>query len=183
MYSCACQGFEQWHVGLAGNCKGPTDGSVQIVTLFKWTRKRRHRKFLSSSYHQIIIPSYHHLRRKTVSQFWSKSQRTNRKSSLNPFTKEQRDLIFWGNGVIFRGESANNAQKFIASPKQNDFWFDPHFLLRKFHQANFLGVEKSNVGNRLKRVLAKFRADRSHPRGVNGRSKFRDIFEISRIGR
>ena len=36
-----------------------------------------------------------------------------------------------------------------------------------------LGIETSNVGNRLKRVLAKFRADRSHPRGVNGRSKFR----------
>ena len=34
-------------------------------------------------------------------------------------------------------------------------------------------VEKSNVGNRLKRVLAKFHADRSHPRGVNGRSKKR----------
>ena len=35
-----------------------------------------------------------------------------------------------------------------------------------------LGVEKSNVRNRLKRVLAKFRANRSHPRGVNGCSKF-----------
>ena len=33
-------------------------------------------------------------------------------------------------------------------------------------------VEKLNVGNRLKRVVAKLRADRSHPRGVNGRSKF-----------
>ena len=33
-------------------------------------------------------------------------------------------------------------------------------------------VEKWNVGDRLKRVLAKFRADRSQVWGVNGRSKF-----------
>ena len=36
----------------------------------------------------------------------------------------------------------------------------------------YWGVEKSNVRNRLNCVLAKFRADRSHPRGVNGRSIF-----------
>ena len=32
--------------------------------------------------------------------------------------------------------------------------------------------EKWNVGDRLKRVFPKFEAERSHPRGVNGRSKF-----------
>ena len=41
----------------------------------------------------------------------------------------------------------------------------------KISPKSFLGVEKWNVGDRLKRVLAKFEADRSHPRGVNGRSK------------
>ena len=35
-----------------------------------------------------------------------------------------------------------------------------------------LGNEKSKVANRLKRVFPKFRADLSHPRGVNGRLKF-----------
>ena len=39
------------------------------------------------------------------------------------------------------------------------------------HRATIAGVEKLNMGNRLKRVLAKFEAIRSHPRGVNGRSK------------
>ena len=34
------------------------------------------------------------------------------------------------------------------------------------------GVEKSQVANPPKRILPKFRADRSHVRGVNGRSKF-----------
>ena len=33
-------------------------------------------------------------------------------------------------------------------------------------------VKKSNVGDYPKRVLAKFQANQSHPRGVNGRSKF-----------
>ena len=32
-------------------------------------------------------------------------------------------------------------------------------------------VERPNVGDRLKRVLAKFQVNRSHPRGVDGRSK------------
>ena len=36
---------------------------------------------------------------------------------------------------------------------------------------NLFGVEQWNVGNPLKRVLAKFRANRSHVRGANGRSK------------
>ena len=37
-------------------------------------------------------------------------------------------------------------------------------------------VEKANVGDHLKRIFPKFEAERSHPRGVNGRSKFR-IFQ------
>ena len=44
------------------------------------------------------------------------------------------------------------------------------FKVRKNFDKIF--IEKWNVGDRLKRVLAKFRADRSQVRGVNGRSKF-----------
>ena len=36
----------------------------------------------------------------------------------------------------------------------------------------FFDVEQSNVEDRLKRVLAKFEANWSYPRGANGRSKF-----------
>ena len=39
-------------------------------------------------------------------------------------------------------------------------------------QFDLFGVKKWNVGNRLKRVLTKFRADRSNLRGVNGCLKF-----------
>ena len=48
-----------------------------------------------------------------------------------------------------------------------------NFSGKNFCRKNFFGVEKSNVGDHLKRVFPKFEADRSHPRGVNGRSKFR----------
>ena len=92
-------------------------------------------------------------------------------------------MIFWGNGVIFRGESAVYAQKFVAPPKRAIFDLMLHFWSENFIKNLLLAVEKSNVGNRLKRVLAKFRANRSHPRGLNGRSKFRKILEISGIGR
>ena len=59
----------------------------------------------------------------------------------------------------------------MAPPKRVILDFMLTFFSENFIKT-FLGVEKSNVGNRLKRVLAKFRADRSHPRGVNGRSNF-----------
>ena len=58
-----------------------------------------------------------------------------------------------------------------------DFGFDADFLLLEFRPKNFLGVENWNVANRLKRVFPKFRADRNHVRGVNGRLNFRKIVE------
>ena len=55
---------------------------------------------------------------------------------------------------------------FDAENKIGNFFFGVDF---------FFGVEKSKVANRLKRVFPKFEAKRSHPRGVNGRSKFRGV--------
>ena len=46
------------------------------------------------------------------------------------------------------------------------------FSAKNVCRTNFLGVEKRNVGDHLKRVFPKFEADRSHPRGVNGGSNF-----------
>ena len=93
-----------------------------------------------------------------------------------PFTKSCRELKLSSSGVIFRDGAANNAQKFIAPPKQLVLDLTLHLhgdvLLRKFHPNFFVGVKKWNVGDRLKRVLAKFEAKRSHPWGVNGCSKF-----------
>ena len=97
-----------------------------------------------SSYYQIIMSSYHHSRRKTVSQFWAKSQRKNRKSFLTPFTKQRRDLKFGGNGVIFRGESASNAQKFVARPKRAIFDLMLTFCSENFMKKN-LGASKNEM--------------------------------------
>ena len=112
----------------------------------------------------------------TVSRFWPKSQEKNENRPFYPYAKSCRELKLSSSGVIFRDGAANNAQKFIAPPKQLvlDLTLDLHgdFLLRKFHPKFFVGVKKWNVGDRLKRVLAKFEANRSYPRGVNGRSKF-----------
>ena len=45
-------------------------------------------------------------------------------------------------------------------------------VLQKLDFLYVFGVEKWNVGDRLKLVFPKFQAEWSHPRGVNSRSKF-----------
>ena len=46
------------------------------------------------------------------------------------------------------------------------------FYSENFIPKKYFCIEKSNVGNHLKRVLPKFQAERSYFWGVNGRSKF-----------
>ena len=55
-------------------------------------------------------------------------------------------------------------ENYAKSAKNN--FVDPNFSSKKF-----FGVGKSNVGNSLKRVFTKFRADPSSVRDVNGRPK------------
>ena len=141
-----------------------------------------------SSYDNINASSSHHktimfwLGPPTVSRFWPKSQDKNENRPLYPSAKSCRELKLSSSGVIFQDGAANNAQKFIAPPNQRvlDLTLHLHedFLLRKFQPNFFVGVKKWNVGDRLKRVLAKFEANRSYPRGANGRSKFEIFFEF-----
>ena len=137
-----------------------------------------------SSYHHTIISSYHHIMVASCQHIIiSSSSKKNCKSVLGQKSTKKSKIVFeplhqgterldllgkWGH---FSWRICCLRSKIRSSSKTSDFWFDASFLVRKFHQKKFWGVEKSNVGNRLKRVLAKFRADRSHPRGVNGRSK------------
>ena len=55
-----------------------------------------------------------------------------------------------------------------AVARQNSHQIDekPNFRSNKIAGKKCFGVEKRNVRNRLKRVLAKFRADPSHVRAV-----------------
>ena len=51
-------------------------------------------------------------------------------------------------------------------------WWKVDFQNRTFSAIVVFGLEGSKVANLLKRPLLEFRADQSHMRGVNGRSKF-----------
>ena len=96
-----------------------------------------------------------------------------------PSAKSRIELIIKTSGVICRGASAYHVQKTIAPPKRNflETKNQPETFLNQTNRRKvFLGVEKLNVGNRLKRVFPKFHAERSHLRGVNGRSKFATFF-------
>ena len=128
-------------------------------------------------------------KRKGLKSFLAESREQNRNYLFYPSAKSRRELNIKTLGVTFRGASAYYVQKSIAPQKQavcrfsdeNFFW--PKFSSKKFAQI-FFGVEKWNVGNRLKRVFPKFEAERSHPRGVNGRSKFyKNSAEIFRFRR
>ena len=162
-----------------------------IVSSYGHMRISSYHRIIISSYDHIIIWSYHHTtvssyrhpQRKSVSWFWPKAQQKNQKSSLNPITKERNDLKFGGSGVIFRGDSASNTQKFVAPPKGAIFDFMLTFCYENFILKKKMGIEKSSVGNCLKRVLAKFESDRSHVWGVNVRSKFARKIEICEIHR
>ena len=56
-------------------------------------------------------------------------------------------------------KSIENGEKPIKNPKK----------IRKIFRTNFFVAKKSKVANLPKRVLPKFRADRSHVRRVRGR--------------
>ena len=95
-----------------------------------------------------------------------------------PSAKSRIELIIKTSGVICRGASAHHVQKTIAPPKRHflEKKINPKCFWKKNRRKVFWGVEKLNVGNRLKRVFPKFHAERSHLRGVNGRSKFAIFF-------
>ena len=130
-----------------------------------------------SSYHDIIISSYHHVihRAKTVNPFWSKIKEKNFNRPSTPSPRNVETWTFGEMGSFFE-------ENLLVTLKKSQLFQNEEIMLKilprtpkifeKILSKKISDVEKWNVGNRLKRVLAKFEADRSHPRGVNGRSKF-----------
>ena len=119
-------------------------------------------------------------KRKGLKSVWPKVGGKNWNYLFYPSAKSRRELKIKTLGVTFRGASAYYVQKSIAPQKQAVCRFSDEKIFwrkfyRKFSPIFFFDVEKWNVGNRLKRVFPKFEAERSHPRGVNGRSKFYKI--------
>ena len=72
----------------------------------------------------------------------------------------------------FDVEADFDAKKSLAPPKSAE----NHEKTKKNREKNFrnikIGVKKSKVANRPKRVFPKFRGDPSEVRGANGRSTF-----------
>ena len=103
-------------------------------------------------------------------------RRTNRCPELT--SKGHTDLRSCVSEAKFVKESDFDVKTRLAPPKStenNEKRLSDTEKIRRFcffASTNVFGVENSKVANRLKRVLTKFEADRSHVRGVNGRSKF-----------
>ena len=64
------------------------------------------------------------------SHFWPKSQGKNRNWAFYPSAKSPTDLKTISSGVIFRGRSATNAQKFVAPPKRLVFDLTPEIFTK-----------------------------------------------------
>ena len=66
----------------------------------------------------------------------------------------------------FDEEADFEVRSAVRPPKQRQIGEKQNFRSEMFADFFFSGVEKRNVRNRLKRVLAKFRGDPSHVRAV-----------------
>ena len=132
-----------------------------------------HHDIIISSYRHITISYHHHVLAGSSTHWMSflvKVQGKIRNRPFYPSSKSRIELKFGSSGVIFRDGSASDAQNFIALPKHALCFFVLCFQ-QKSKKILVFDVETWNVGKHLKRVLAKFQANPSHPRGVNGRSK------------
>ena len=88
------------------------------------------------------------------------------------------DLRKGVSGAKFDGQADFKIRLALAPPKPGQNSKKLKFRSENFAKRILGGVEKWNVGDRLKRVLAKFEANRSYVWGVNGRSKFRKKSEM-----
>ena len=77
-------------------------------------------------------------------------------------SKRHIDLKICVPGAKFTKESDFDVKKGLAPPKSTENDEKRGSEPQKFSPVLFFRVEKSKVANRLKRVLPKFRADRSH---------------------
>ena len=73
----------------------------------------------------------------------------------------------------FDAEADFDVRSAVAPQKPDQIDEKPFSRSKTFSEKNISGAEKSNVANRLKRVLTNFGVDSGLVWGVNGRSKFR----------
>ena len=88
------------------------------------------------------------------------------------------EVIIGASKAKFCRESFGEVRFCVAPQKPGKNWEKLVFETSKNVEQQIFGVEKSNVGNRLKRVFPNFQAEWSEVRGVNDRSKFSKKIEI-----
>ena len=81
------------------------------------------------------------------------------------FGFQDQNMKCWGSSETRFGQVSGQSELSLVGKR-------PFENFKKFKKIDFSTAEKWNVGDRPKRVLAKFEADRSRVRGVNGGSKF-----------
>ena len=87
-------------------------------------------------------------------------------------SKNFADFFFRRQKMKCRGSSETHFPKVWGRTEPSLGGKRPFKILQKLYLFYVFGVEKWNVGDRLKRVSPKFEAERSHPWGINGHSKF-----------
>ena len=136
----------------------------------------------SVPYHSLIIPYHHivpsqccriiHHTAKNCKSVLAEKSTKKRKSPFLPLRQESYRVEIGFIGGSFSRRTCQERSKKRCSSKTAISWFDAENFWQKICWKFFWGVEKWNIGDRLKRVFPKFEAERSRPRGVNGCSKF-----------
>ena len=122
-----------------------------------------------------------HYNTKWLKSFSVPRQGQKHKSSLLPLEQGSLPKNKGSSGNNFLRRICQRGSKIHSSSKTSLFQKNssPKFFASNFFWKNFFSVEKWKIANRLKRVLAKFRRDRSFIWGLNGRSKFAEHSTIS----
>ena len=88
---------------------------------------------------------------------------------LSDHSKRPTDLKNWPSEAKYLEESDFDIQNSPDPPKSDENHENQKKKSEFFFRKKFFGVKKSKIANRPKRVLPKFRGDRSHVRRVRGR--------------
>ena len=97
---------------------------------------------VSGRFIDSAIVSHYRESHKVEVFFCLKIKPKNRLYHFYPFAKDRREKINELQAMIFDEESANDAQKILAPPKNLFIDFTPIFFLKKNRQNMFVGVQK-----------------------------------------
>ena len=121
-----------------------------------------------SSYRTITMLSYHSSHRKNCKSVLAEKSTKKRKSPFLPLRQESYRAEIGFIGGSFSRRTCQERSKKRHSSKTAISWLNAEKFWQKNCWKKVFGVEKWNIGDRLKRVFPKFGARASHVWGVNG---------------